>query len=277
MTVPSEVRDPRFGVLAALVSTALLTAALAPVQHEVGLLNEGLLFLLLTLLVSGTWGWRAGFFAAVLTNLVLNFFFVEPLHRLTVQEPQNLAGLGVFLVVSVVGGALLSAARSAAAEAARRQAETAVLLKLSRSMIGQLNADDIAELCDEVVVAFQAPGAAVVARRNDVWVLLASAGEDAGRPIDAGERVMIEQAVASGGVRRVGKTGLETTRRVRIIAPSGARRFEQPSTGTALTRATSPVRRGTSPSTRPPASTPTPTGSHTAVRRRSATSRRCLV
>lgn len=222
-------------MLATVVSTAFLTGVLAPLQHEVGLLNEGLLFLLLTLLISGTWEWRVGILAAVLTNLALNFFFIEPLHRFTVQEPQNLAGLGVFLLVSVVGSSLLSSARTAADEARRRQAETQVLLKLSRTMIGQINADDaLAALCDEVVAAFQAPGAAVLTRRSGGWGVLAAAGEDSARPIDTGERVMIEQAVTSGGVRRVGKTGLEMSRRIRIVGPSGARRFEQPSRGTAF-------------------------------------------
>ena len=45
----AAIRDPRAGVLTAVAATAVLTGALAPFQHDVGLLNEGLLFLLLTL------------------------------------------------------------------------------------------------------------------------------------------------------------------------------------------------------------------------------------
>jgi len=67
-------------VAATIGGAAILVAALAPFQHKVGLLNEGLLFLLLTLLISSTWGWLVGLFAAVLANLALNFFFVPPLH-----------------------------------------------------------------------------------------------------------------------------------------------------------------------------------------------------
>lgn len=51
-------RERRVGIAAAIGSTAVLVGALAPFQHKVGLLNEGLLFLLLTLLVSSTWGWQ---------------------------------------------------------------------------------------------------------------------------------------------------------------------------------------------------------------------------
>jgi len=155
MELPVSLRSPQAGAAIAIATTALLTSALAPVQSDVALLNEGLLFLLLTLLISGTWGREVGLFAAVTTNLALNFFFVEPLHRFTVQDPQHVLGLFVFLGVSVVGSSLLATARASAARARRREAETQVLLSLSRTMIGQTEPDDaLAALCREVVVAF---------------------------------------------------------------------------------------------------------------------------
>lgn len=46
----------------------------------------GLLFLLLTLLISAVWGWQVGMYSAVITNLALNFFFIEPLYKFTVQN-----------------------------------------------------------------------------------------------------------------------------------------------------------------------------------------------
>jgi two-component system sensor histidine kinase KdpD len=125
------------GFLIATMATILLTAVMAPFREEIGLLNEGLLFLLLTLLISAVWGRDVGLYTAVLTNLALNFFFIDPIYQFTVQEPRNLAALVIFLVVSVVGGALLSTARQAAAEARRRQAEAEVALRLSRAMSGQ--------------------------------------------------------------------------------------------------------------------------------------------
>jgi two-component system sensor histidine kinase KdpD len=169
-----SMRHPAAGVGVTIVATAVLASVLAPFQHDVGLLNEGLLFLLLTLLISGTWGREVGLFAAVVANLALNFFFVEPLHRFTVQDPQNIFALLVFLVVSVVGGTLLSNARAAAADARRRGAETQVLLGLSRAMIGQIEPGDALEsLCREVVQAFDAPGASVLSAVAGGWRVLA--------------------------------------------------------------------------------------------------------
>jgi two-component system sensor histidine kinase KdpD len=227
-------RTPAAGVVATVGGTAALVAAIAPWQDRVNLLNEGLLLLLLTLVISSVYGWRVGLFAAVLTNLALNFFFVPPLHTLTVREPENAVGLVVFLIVSMVGGSLLTATRSAASEATRRQAETQVLLRMSRAMIGQANAADaLRALCGELIDAFDAPGAAVLSRRGAAWDVLAHAGDaSAARDADANERALAEEVVASKSVRQLGHTGMRGSRRVRIIYPSGSRRFEQPSTGT---------------------------------------------
>ena len=77
-------------------------------KSDVGLLNAGLLFLLLALLIAAYWGRDVGLLAAILTNLALNFFFIGPLYTFTVQAPRNIVALAVFLAVSVVGSSLLA-------------------------------------------------------------------------------------------------------------------------------------------------------------------------
>jgi two-component system sensor histidine kinase KdpD len=100
-------------------------------------------------------------------------------------------------------------------------------------MIGQTNADEaVRALCREVVDAFEAPGAAVLSRRANRWEILASAGEgSAGRDVDPQERAVAEAAITAGGVRRLGYTGLERTRRVRIVRPGISNKFQQPTRG----------------------------------------------
>ncbi len=212
----------RWGILATAFVTTLLVAALAPFRSEIGLLNEGLAFLLLTLLVSATWGWRIGLFAAVLTNLSFNFFFVEPLHTLTVQRPRDLVGLLIFLVVSVVGGSLLSQARSAALTAQRRQAETAVLLQLSRDLIGRADPTEaLAALCDNVVHAFEASGASVLSPSDGAWVVLAYSGEDRTRSTtEASDAALAERAARSGTIIWRGNVALGAVHRFRIALPA---------------------------------------------------------
>ncbi len=204
-----------------LAGTALLTALLAPFRSDVGLLNEGLLFLLFTLLVSSTWGRRVGLLAAVLTNVALNFFFIEPLFRFAVEDERNIVGLAIFLLVSVIGSSLLATAREAAGQAQRRQAQTEVLLGLSRAMIGQTDPQAaLGALCREVVAAFDAGGAAVLSRRDSEWRVLAHAGsESSGRPAEGDERFLADRAVAEGSFQGIGPTGLSGRRPPRVIRP----------------------------------------------------------
>ena len=215
-------KDSPIPYIATIASTVLLTAVLAPFRTQVGLLNEGLLFLLLTLLVASIWGRGPGLFAAVSTNLALNFFFIDPLYRFTVQEPRNTVALGVFLVVSILGSSLLSAARDAAARARLRQAETEVALALSREMSGEVDpAEALERLCREAVRDFAAPGAAVLKGADGRWAVLAHAGGDAsGRAPSPEERSIADRVASSGEVEGSGRTGLSKSR-ARVVFPPG--------------------------------------------------------
>jgi two-component system sensor histidine kinase KdpD len=211
------------GFLVATIATVLLTAVMAPFRQEIGLLNEGLVFLLLTLLISAVWGRDVGLYTAVLTNLALNFFFIEPVYEFTVQEPRNLAGLVIFLIVSVVGGALLSTARQAAAEARRRQAEAEVALRLSRAMSGQTEPEKALDvLCQEAVQSLAAVGAAVLTRSDGGWRVLSHAGGGpAARLPDPEERAAVQRAETEGAVQSLGFSRLRRTRHPRIVIPRG--------------------------------------------------------
>jgi two-component system sensor histidine kinase KdpD len=214
-------RDLRWGAVVAAGGTVALTAAMAPFRAKLGLLNEGLLLLLLTLLIAAMWGWKVGLFTAVLTNLTLNFFFVDPLHAFTVQRPRDLVALFVFLVVSLVGGTLLSRAREAAATAQRRQAETQVLLELSRELIGRAEpADALTTLCENVVRALEAPGASVLSPTNGGWTVLASSDGQSARPMATkNESMTAMSALQSGSIKQLGRIGLPSDRPLRLGIP----------------------------------------------------------
>jgi two-component system sensor histidine kinase KdpD len=205
----------------AIVSTALLTAVLSPFRDDLGLLNVGLLFLLLTLVIAAVWGRDVGLFAALVTNLALNFFFIDPLYKFTVQEPRNVLALVVFLVVSVIGGSLLSAALTAAETARRRQAETQVALNLSRALSAETEPQDaLRTLCEQVVTAFSSPGAAVLSEVAGGWQVVASSGEgSAARLPDQEERALLGHASAQGTYHAAGTTGFDRRRPRRLVRP----------------------------------------------------------
>jgi two-component system sensor histidine kinase KdpD len=132
----------------------------------------------------------------------------------------------IFLIVAMIGGLLLSSARKAAAESRRRQAETQVLLGLSRAMIGRTHPEDaLAALCEEVVSALRPEGAAVLSASGGAWRVLASAGAStAGRAPDTEERAMAEQALTTNAPMMLGRTGLTSGRPRRIAIRAGGRR-----------------------------------------------------
>ena len=66
---PPGLRRPAGGVAVTLLSTGLLVTVLAPFRGEIGLINAGFIFLLLTLVIAALWGREVGLFAAILTNL----------------------------------------------------------------------------------------------------------------------------------------------------------------------------------------------------------------
>lgn len=220
-----------------MAGAAALTAALAPFHEQIGLLNAGLIYLLLSLVVAATWGWQVGLFAALLANLTFNFFFVPPRYTFTVEDPKIAFALVVFLIVALIGGVLLASARAAAAEARRRAAETEVLLRLSRTLIGQTEPEAaLAALCREVVDTLKARGASVMRATSDGWQILAAAGwEAAGRSPDAEERAMAERAETERTSVMLGYTGLASIRDRKIRLPSGsARRLRDSTRGIAF-------------------------------------------
>ena len=104
MRASAFLRGSGGGAAAATAATAVLTGLLVPFRDEVGLLNQGLLFLLLTLLVASVWGRNAGFFAALISNLSLNFFFIQPYYTFVVDDLKSVVALFIFLVVTEAAG-----------------------------------------------------------------------------------------------------------------------------------------------------------------------------
>ena len=115
------------GIALSTAALGALTGTLAPLVGDEQLLNVALLYLLLTLLTAGSWGYIAGLATAVLANLLLNFFFVPPLHTFTVQRPENVAALLVFLTVATIGASMFALLRQQVAQALASRTETAVL------------------------------------------------------------------------------------------------------------------------------------------------------
>src|SRR5688500_2986379 len=95
--MPSRVLNLRWpGYAGAVAGTAFITAVLAPFQQQVNATTVALAFLLVVLLVALFWGSRPALLAAVLGMFCFNFFFLPPLHTLTIAHGENWVALIVF-------------------------------------------------------------------------------------------------------------------------------------------------------------------------------------
>src|SRR5690242_198953 len=98
----------RFIFSAAIV--AAITALYFKVLH-VNPTTVGFTFLLAILMISAAWGLRYAIVAAVFATLAYNYFFLPPLFRFIIADPQNWIALLVFLLTAVIGSQLSERAR----------------------------------------------------------------------------------------------------------------------------------------------------------------------
>ena len=117
-----------------------LVALLNPVTTPAGL---GSLYLIAVLAVAIRRGQVAALAAAVIGVLILNFFFIKPLHQLTIADSDNVVALGVLLLAALVVGRLAGQSRERAAEAelraeqaAARGSEAAMLADAATAALG---------------------------------------------------------------------------------------------------------------------------------------------
>src|ERR1700691_638126 len=81
----------------------------------------GFTFLLVVLVVSAVWGLRYAIFAAILATAGYNYFFLPPLYKFTIADPQNWVALFAFLFTAMVASELSERARREAGESNQRR------------------------------------------------------------------------------------------------------------------------------------------------------------
>lgn len=111
------------GYAGAVAGTALTTGILAPFQRQVNATTVALAFLLVVLFIALFWGSRPALLASVLGMFCFNFFFLPPLHTLTIAHAENWVALIVFFTTALAVGQLSARAKQRAEEAESRKRE----------------------------------------------------------------------------------------------------------------------------------------------------------
>lgn len=125
--------------VAALAAAAIMLALLVPLcaalRTEISLASDMLLFLLAVVIVSLIGGLYPALATAIVASLLLNYYFVPPIHTFTISQPENLLALLVFLVIASSVSRVVDVAARRNTEAARSNAEAETLSTLAGSLL----------------------------------------------------------------------------------------------------------------------------------------------
>ena len=130
------------GVVAALAGLAGITLTLSIWLGVTNPTIAALSFLLVVLLAAAFSALWVAIVSSVVAVLLLNYFFLPPIHTWNIAEPQNWVALLVLLVVSLVASNLSSSIRSRAREATARRDAMGRLFDLSRDILLTTESED---------------------------------------------------------------------------------------------------------------------------------------
>jgi len=102
---------------------------------DVNATTAGFAYLLGILLIAAAWGLIESVVASVTGMFCFSYFFLPPIGRLTIADPENWVALFTFLATALVASHLSDRARKQTREARHRQQETEQLYELSRTIL----------------------------------------------------------------------------------------------------------------------------------------------
>ncbi|MZD05840.1 DUF4118 domain-containing protein [Streptomyces sp. SID5785] len=175
-----------WGWLVGIGGPALLSLALTHVATDLGLANDMLLFLSLTVAAALVGGLLPSLASAAFGSLLLNYFFTPPKHLFTVADPKNIVAIAIFVGVAVSVASVVDLAARRTHQAARLRAESEILSFLAGSVLrGETSLE---ELLERVRETFAMESVALMERPADAepWSVAGSVGpHPPGRPEDA--------------------------------------------------------------------------------------------
>lgn len=164
--------------LAAVVVPSIAAALMGLIDRVAGVGGQNALFFVVVLVVSLLGGVGPAILSALISGLLLNYFFTAPLYSFTIAQPDNFITTVVLLVVAVAVAILVDAAAKRSREA-RRASQEAELLALFAGSV--LRGADLPALLEKVRETYSQTGVSVVRRGEGV---VSAAGASAPSTVD---------------------------------------------------------------------------------------------
>ena len=173
------------GLVVGALMLAVLTVVCAALRSHLSLATEGSLFLLAVIITSLVGGFYPALAAAVAGSLLLNYYFVPPLHTFTIAQPANIVAVAIFLLTAVLVSQVVDLAARRSVQAARSTAEAETLSTFAGSLLR--GEQGLPALLERVRETFAMRSVSLVQRRTDApassgpagqWEIVATVGAD---------------------------------------------------------------------------------------------------
>jgi len=176
-----------FGYLVSALLVAAFTALAVAAHAFGGLTNVALVYLIPVLTVASLYGMRTGVFTGVISALAYNFFFLPPLYTFTIEDPENVLTVAVFIAVAIVTSQLAGRVRINARQAERSSGQNASLASFARNLAGLASRQEVGQtLCGEISRQFDVDAVLLAPVQDQRLELVAAVPPDASLgPIDS--------------------------------------------------------------------------------------------
>ncbi|MFR9788653.1 DUF4118 domain-containing protein [Streptomyces sp. MB22_4] len=168
-----------WGWFAGTAGPMLLTLLLTHVDAGLGLTNDMLLFLTLTVAAALLGGLLPALASAAFGSMLLNWYFTPPVHRITIADPKNILALAIFVAVAVSVASVVDLAARRTHQAARLRAESEILSYLAGNVLrGETSLE---ALLQRVRETFAMESVSLLERDDDSapWTVAGRVGPDA--------------------------------------------------------------------------------------------------
>jgi len=169
------------GYVLAAALAPLLTVVLTSARGGLNLISDVLIYLVAVIVVALVGGFVPAVLLAIASSLLLNFYFVAPIHKFTIAEANNALALGVFVVVALLVSSVVDRAARHTRQAARASAESAMLATTAGNVLRGQHA--VEAVLDRVREAFGMDSVTLLERGGDTpagkataWTVVAYSG-----------------------------------------------------------------------------------------------------
>ncbi len=201
-------RRRALGFACAAAALPLFTWILVELRSSLSLSTDFLVYLVIVLGLATLGGVVVGAVAALVAYLLENYYFVNPLHTLSVSRPDDFVSLVAYFLFAISASVLVSRFAHRSYEADRARAEAQILAGAVAT--SGTSHEDLMPLLESLRAVFDAKSVAIITRREGTWQTDVVSGEPLSDletatqfPIDDEYALALEGAALDGEDRQL--------------------------------------------------------------------------